>query len=46
MAGFQKIFRITGGFRATFLEPQAAIEKPEGTSFIKRVTGKIFTISK
>jgi hypothetical protein len=44
MAGFQKIFRITGGFRV--LEPQAAIVKPGGTSFIKRVTGKIFTISK
>ncbi len=39
-------FRKFSGSQAALGQPEAAIGKLGGTSFLKRVTGKIFTISK
>ncbi len=45
MSASETIFRITGGFRNSLLESQAAYLKA-GKSFLKKVTGRIFRISK
>ncbi len=44
MAGFRNNFRITGSFHANFRI--TGFYQKDGTSFQKRVAGKIFTVSK